>query len=531
MAITKIIGAIHPPASGGKYKVLKKTIEYIMNPSKTENGLYVGSINCFPENALQAMIETQSQYTWKSNKLGIHERLGYHITISFSPEERVSAETAFQVMQEFSEAFVNKNYEAVYAVHTDAEHMHGHLCFSSVNMNTGRKYRYEDGDWAKIIQPITDQICMKYGLHTLEMDTGINVETYDNVEQERRRKTYYERKKYQAEQKSKQHTYHKDSQEVYNWNDYLRFLLDDIILHSNTLNDFYTKLKESGVKTKVGKSRIYGDYIGLKAPGMEIFRKTYQLGKEYTLEAIQNRILISNKPLPSYQLSEDKQLILPLRYFTRIRRKDISSPYMKRYWAKLYRMGIKPRSAKLTYQDLQKSRKKAEAMERQLEFVLQYRISSFEDATKLLDKYKTIYGEQCATLEHIKKKHTPYDSMLRRYLWYIRLKKQKEQSIEWTQDSEEKLQLAQKAFEKYGVTEQEAEQYLKGKKQEEKEMSEKCEKALKDLKAIEQIAEEFATMKQMEYEEELEKEEKDFYETLKEDDYLQQDVKQKQRIL
>lgn len=531
MAITKIIGAIHPPASGGKYKVLKKTMEYIMNPSKTENGLYVGSINCFPENALQAMIETQSQYTWKNNNLGTHERLGYHMTISFSPEEQVSAETAFQVMQEFGEALVKKDYEAVYAVHTDAEHMHGHLCFSSVNMNTGRKYRYEDGDWAKIIQPITDQICMKYGLHTLEMDTGISVEAYDKLEQERKRKTYYERKNHQAEHKTKQHTYHKDSQKVYNWNDYLCFILDDIILHSNTLKDFYIKLKEAGVQIKVGKSRVYGNYIGLKAPGMEIFRKTYQLGKEYTLEAIQNRILIANKPLPSYQLPEDKQLILLLRYFTRIKRKDISSPYMKRYWAKLYRMGVKPRSAKLTYQDLQKSRKKAEDMERQLELVLQYHIASFEDATKLIDKYKAIYDEQCVALESIKEKHTPYDAMLRRYRWYVRLKKQKETNTDWTQECEEKLQLAQKAFEKYGFTEHEAEQYLQEKRQEKKRMSEKCEEALKDLKAIEQIAEEFATMNQMEYEEELQKEEKEFYQTIQEEDSLQQDVKQKKRLL
>lgn len=42
MAITKIIGSIHPPKSGGRYKVLKNSINYVLNPKKTMDGLYYG---------------------------------------------------------------------------------------------------------------------------------------------------------------------------------------------------------------------------------------------------------------------------------------------------------------------------------------------------------------------------------------------------------------------------------------------------------------------------------------------------------
>ena len=28
----------------------------------------------------------------------------------------------------------------------------------------GKKYRYEKGDWAKYIQPITNKLCQEYGL-------------------------------------------------------------------------------------------------------------------------------------------------------------------------------------------------------------------------------------------------------------------------------------------------------------------------------------------------------------------------------
>ena len=32
------------------------------------------------------------------------------------------------------------DYEAVFAVHTDREHMHGHLIWNSVSVTTGKKY-------------------------------------------------------------------------------------------------------------------------------------------------------------------------------------------------------------------------------------------------------------------------------------------------------------------------------------------------------------------------------------------------------
>lgn len=48
--------------------------------------------------------------------------------------------------------------------------MHGHIVFNSVNRMSGYKYRYENGDWEKYIQPITNKICEKYGLPPLEFD-------------------------------------------------------------------------------------------------------------------------------------------------------------------------------------------------------------------------------------------------------------------------------------------------------------------------------------------------------------------------
>ena len=36
----------------------------------------------------------------------------------------------------------------------------------------GKKYRYEKGDWAKYIQPITNKLCQEYGLSIIDVDDG-----------------------------------------------------------------------------------------------------------------------------------------------------------------------------------------------------------------------------------------------------------------------------------------------------------------------------------------------------------------------
>ncbi|MCB2360922.1 relaxase/mobilization nuclease domain-containing protein [Clostridium estertheticum] len=66
-------------------------------------------------------------------------RQGYHIVISCPPGEG-TPEQLLALMKEFAHEFLGDDYEAVYSVHVDKEHCHGHLVFNSVNMDTGKKY-------------------------------------------------------------------------------------------------------------------------------------------------------------------------------------------------------------------------------------------------------------------------------------------------------------------------------------------------------------------------------------------------------
>ena len=167
MAITKILN-IQESEGRNPASHLKNALEYIQNPDKTEECILVGGINCLPDTAFEQMEETKNIF----HKTG--KRQGYHVIISFSPEEKVTAEQAMYVLEHFAKDVLGNDYEAVYAVHTDREHMHGHLIWNSVSMTTGKKYNSPKGNWKNHLQPITNKYCDELGLSIMPAEYSRN---------------------------------------------------------------------------------------------------------------------------------------------------------------------------------------------------------------------------------------------------------------------------------------------------------------------------------------------------------------------
>ena len=143
MAITKILN-IKEAKGRNPTSHLENALNYIQNPDKTEECVLVGSISCLPDTAFEQMVETKNIF----HKTG--KRQGYHVIISFLPEEKVTA------------------------VHTDREHMHGHLIWNSVSMTTGRKYNSPKGNWKNHLQPITNKYCDELGLAIMPAEYSRN---------------------------------------------------------------------------------------------------------------------------------------------------------------------------------------------------------------------------------------------------------------------------------------------------------------------------------------------------------------------
>lgn len=156
MAITKIL-CLNEAHTGNPAAHLKNALSYIQNPEKTEENVLVGSINCLPDTAFEQMMDTKVTFG-KTNK-----RQGYHIIISFAPGE-ATEEQALDIVARFAQEYLKDKYEAVYAVHNDKKHMHGHIVFNSVSFETGMKHECKKGEWKHRMQPITNRLCKEYGL-------------------------------------------------------------------------------------------------------------------------------------------------------------------------------------------------------------------------------------------------------------------------------------------------------------------------------------------------------------------------------
>lgn len=252
MAITKIL-TIND--SGVKFsgKHLKQAIEYILDNGKTQNGRFVTGINCQPENVFEQMKATKRKFG-KTDK-----RQGYHLIISFE-EGEITPDTAFEIIGKFVQEYLGEGYEAIYAVHDNTAHVHGHIIFNSVNYVTGRKFRYEKGDWAKRIQPITNRLCTEYGLSTID------------IEQHGRK----------SNERYKDWNEFRDGKLI--WRDMIKRDLDACIMQSDSFEEFFDLLVEKGYDIKQNK------YLAVKPQGMQRFCRCKSLGEQYTEERIRRRI-------------------------------------------------------------------------------------------------------------------------------------------------------------------------------------------------------------------------------------------------
>ncbi len=144
---------------------LEHAINYILQPKKLGNANLAGSINCLPDTAYEQMKATKQMF----GKVG--GRQGYHFVLSLKPDEG-TPEIMYDIAMQFAEEAFGGEYEAVVAVHTDRNHLHAHIVINSVNMVTGYKFQYHEGDWKYKFQPITNKLCDEYRLYITPAEYG-----------------------------------------------------------------------------------------------------------------------------------------------------------------------------------------------------------------------------------------------------------------------------------------------------------------------------------------------------------------------
>ena len=288
MAITKILN-IKESEGRNPASHLKNALEYIQNPDKTEECVLVGGINCLPDTAFEQMEETKNIF----HKTG--KRQGYHVIISFSPEEKVTAEQAMYVLEHFAKDVLGDDYEAVYAVHTDREHMHGHLIWNSVSMTTGKKYNSPKGNWKNHLQPITNKYCDELGLSIMPAEYSRNPKNIS-------------RDKWEREMSMKE------------------IILMDAKMcayAAGNVEHFKYLMKRLGYVFKKDA------WMEVQAPGFRYYHKLAKMDEMFSEETLRHHVDMPWMAKPYFYSSDIRRL-----------HRAKLSPYQKKFYAKLYRLRI-----------------------------------------------------------------------------------------------------------------------------------------------------------------------------------------------
>ena len=317
---------------------LQDALDYAANRDKTEQSCFESSYACTLETAFADMRQTKEQW----NKPGGVQ--GYHLVQSFAADE-VTPELAHRIAKELADRVLGGRYEYVIGTHLNTGHIHSHIVWNSVSCVDGKKYRSNYKSYVTEIRAVSDKLCQKYRLSVIDTENSNHVA-----------KPYAE---WLAE-KNNQPT----------WRTAIRQDVDEAIQQSLTWRQFLTVLDRKGYEVRMGRK-----YPVLHPPGKERFVRFKTLGKRYTPEAIQTRILYPRTYRPYVEnprtikhgrLHSGKK---PCRKLTGLR---------ALYYRYLYELGALPRKPRRSSYAVRQDAYKLDQRIRQVEFLSKHNIDTLE---------------------------------------------------------------------------------------------------------------------------------------------------------
>ncbi|MCD7959545.1 MAG: relaxase/mobilization nuclease domain-containing protein [Ruminococcus sp.] len=239
-----------------------RTLAYITNEKKTENGLFVFSHGCSldaDEAAEDFLTVQQSMGTGRSSVLA------QHLIQSFKPGE-VTPEQAFEIGKELCEKFLGDAYQYVLAVHTDRQHIHCHVVFNNTNMENGKTFETLENrkkDSWKNLRTLSDTICEEHGLSVIP-----------ETEAEK--------------SKGKSHYEWDMNRQGLSWKTQLKFALDDCIMESDSFEDFLEKIRAKNIEVDYNPEHKID--LKFRMDGQERWSRARTIGWYYETLQLKKRI-------------------------------------------------------------------------------------------------------------------------------------------------------------------------------------------------------------------------------------------------
>ena len=138
---------------------IDKAIDYICNPEKTDEKMFVSSYACSPETAAYDFKYTLDHCRENSpNK-------AYHLIQAFAPGE-VGFEEAHHIGKELADKLLEGKYSYVVTTHIDKGHVHNHIIFCAADNIEHNKYHDCKQSYYHI-RKLSDELCKEHNLSVI----------------------------------------------------------------------------------------------------------------------------------------------------------------------------------------------------------------------------------------------------------------------------------------------------------------------------------------------------------------------------
>ena len=238
---------------------LSLAVDYILNPLKTNYGMYTNSYAC----PLNGELVEEEFFRVRSLGTGKGNVLAQHIKQSFKGDE-VTPEEAMKLGMELADKLLKGQYQYVIATHINTDNIHNHIIFNNISFEHYRSFEYLENrgkvSW-KNLREHNDDLCRENNLSVID-NPKIG-----------KGKCYYEW------QQDKLGT---------SWKAQLRFAIDETIMQSVDFDDFLKKLRAKEIECVYNPDNVIK--IKFRMKGQERFSRGKTLGWYYDEPQLRKRI-------------------------------------------------------------------------------------------------------------------------------------------------------------------------------------------------------------------------------------------------
>lgn len=279
-----------------------REVTYVTNDIKTLEGLYVGARNISDiANAVDEMMQVKRFYQKLDGRVALHGIISLD-------EDESSKENAGKLMflcDELMERIFPDN-QIVYAVHTNTENLHIHFIANTVGLD-GKKIHMDKNFMREVFEPAVNELALKYGFTPNE--AWMRARKPDEV-------SFKDRKIM------------------------LRKAIDLAVEEADDFETFLKELRDGGFVANVGR------HLSLRMEGMVKPVRSGQLGEQYSIDAIRERIATKREPFIRLSMEHHVKNIEAREVVsfvpTTLKKYKDMSPEEKKKTIHLLRMGRNP---------------------------------------------------------------------------------------------------------------------------------------------------------------------------------------------